>query len=348
MLAYLQLGGNTYCTGTLKLSLAASSQEMGGKQPVSMVPITAKQKKEATPLQTLTVLRKNIAQLYSFGNMPKKKLVPGVGAKGSILTRFIRPKQPSPQSDQNSKHRSDIFLLEQFANEKGKMCFRFCFIWDKDKDDRVMLEANCRHVKVEEEGNVEDFFSSKDKEKRKIAELQAKQFKEPKIKWEKSMAKKLLYNDIVEGRVPLDPKDDDNGQLNLKGIYSMRPEYSEYDYDKFSGRLSSVRKTIRDFQKKASQDRKRFDRFKDRNPVSELSHKGYIQWQGSEAQELLRQDIREKKHENMSKMDLWGSQPEYFTEFPLDAFRDKLYQEIRTAKYLHTLEHKGKKKKKKN
>jgi hypothetical protein len=279
--------------------------------------------------------------------MTKKKLIAGVGAKGSILTKYIKPKQPSPNSDKDSQHRSTVVLKEQFTNDKGQECYRFCFAGEEDKDDATMLEANCRYVKIEEEGRLDVFFSEKEKEKRKLDDLEANQFKEPKVKWEKSRAKKLLYNDIIKGIVPLDPKDDDDGVLNLKGIYSMRPEYSEYSYEKFSGRIASLRKTVRDFTKRADQDKKRFDVFKSLNPVSRISHKGYVQWQGSEAQELLRQDIQEKKHETMSKIDLWGSRAEYFTEFSLDVFRDKLYQEIRTAKYLHTLEVRGKKKKKK-
>jgi hypothetical protein len=40
-------------------------------------------------------------------------------------------------------------------------------------------------------------------------------------------------------------------------------------------------------------------------------------------------------------MKLWESRREYFEQFPLDAFRDKIKQEVRTAKYLHTCKTKG-------
>ena len=46
--------------------------------------------------------------------------------------------------------------------------------------------------------------------------------------------------------------------------------------------------------------------------------------------------------ERMSKIELWRSRPEYQGEFPLKEFRDKMYQEKGTAKYLHTLRVKGK------
>ena len=39
--------------------------------------------------------------------------------------------------------------------------------------------------------------------------------------------------------------------------------------------------------------------------------------------------------------ELWETREEYFEEFPLDVFRSKIDQEIRTAKYLHTVKTKG-------
>jgi hypothetical protein len=62
--------------------------------------------------------------------------------------------------------------------------------------------------------------------------------------------------------------------------------------------------------------------------ISLFSHKGYVQWQGSDAQELLLLDIETNKHVTMRKRDLYGSRPEYYNHFPLKAFRDFLNQEV--------------------
>jgi hypothetical protein len=72
---------------------------------------------------------------------------------------------------------------------------------------------------------------------------------EPKIKWKDSKAKALLCDDIMNGMIiPLHATD---GAMNKKkssgkllDIYSMRPEYAEYSYAKFSSRLLSIWKTI--------------------------------------------------------------------------------------------------------
>jgi hypothetical protein len=52
--------------------------------------------------------------------------------------------------------------------------------------------------------------------------------KEPKIKWRKSKAKKLLYQDMMEGRVTLDKDDlrDDGEKMKLHDIYVLWPEFA--------------------------------------------------------------------------------------------------------------------------
>ena len=91
-------------------------------------------------------------------------------------------------------------------------------------------------------------------------------------------------------------------------------------------------------------DQEAFELFVQNNPILYYSHKGYIQWQGSDQQRLLKKDIEDVIVEQFEsrKQDLWLSRPEYHV-FPLRVFRDKIKQEIRTAKYLYTLKKKGKK-----
>ena len=52
-------------------------------------------------------------------------------------------------------------------------------------------------------------------------------------------------------------------------------------------------------------------------------------------------DIVNDLHIVLKPKVLWESRREYFEEFPLPVFRKKIQQEIRTAKYLHTLKTKG-------
>ena len=160
---------------------------------------------------------------------------------------------------------------------------------------------------------------------------------EPSIPWEKLGAKKLLsFKDIINGLVPLDSKRGDNtNTMSLKEIYSMRPEYAESNYRKFSGWLSSLQKTISANKKRADEDQEAFDTFVENNPILYYDVKGNIQWQGSELQHLLKEDsiqLGAVVHRYKSKKEFWILQPAYYINFPLKQFRDKTKQEIGTAK----------------
>lgn len=253
------------------------------------------------------------------------KLRAGVGAEASILTRFIKPEQTAPRND----HRSNVILDSRFEDQNGKQHFRFQYAGDNVSGQ--LLSGLCRWVKVTKEGNPSLYFEGlRTSEKQSTDED-----KEPQ--WKNSVAKKLLYKDIKEGRVPLNSR-----EMPLQEIYCMHPEYADYKYEKFSSRVSSTRKTIRKNILRAEEDKAAFDLYVENNEVSYHSHKGYIQWQGSESQRLLRDDITDGLVEQMGKMELWESRREYQGEFPLKVFRDKIYQEIGTAKYLHTLRVMGK------
>jgi hypothetical protein len=96
--------------------------------------------------------------------------------------------------------------------------------------------------------------------------------------------------------------------------------------------LSSIRKTIRELNNRASDDEVAFQRYIANHPVAIFSHKGYPRWQDAEARDLLLQDIEAGLHKVMKKSDLYASRPEYYEQFPLNVFREKIAQEIGTAK----------------
>jgi hypothetical protein len=206
----------------------------------------------------------------------------------------------------------------------------------------LFMHASVRFLKITREGEVEDFFSEKDKrlwEQHHHEQLR----KEPTIKWRHSKAKRLLYQDILNGIVPLESEDEEgNPTMPLYEIYTMRPEYAEYDYDKLASRLASLRATMAANETRADDDKTAFELFVSKHPVSYYSHKGYIQWQGSESQRLALEDIAAKVHETRGYRAMYDSREEFFLEFPFEAFRDKVRQEVKTAKFKHTLNVKGK------
>ena len=257
----------------------------------------------------------------------------GRGAHARVLTKYIRPRQEIPYAG----HRSKIVLLD-FV--EGRYHFYF---EDNNSEEVQTLNASSRYVQIVSEGDPSLFFQ--------------KEFKEPKISWAKSEAKKLLFKDLVAGIVPLESKytdgtstrvlpvseEEENPMKPLQEIYAMRPEYAKYDYAMFSSRLSSLRKTTSNYQKRAADDQDALDVFIENHPISYHSHKGYIQWQGSEAQRFLREDLRLGSVESFeTKKEFWMSRPAY-RNFPLKEFRDKIDQEVGTEKYICQIKEKGKK-----
>jgi hypothetical protein len=80
---------------------------------------------------------------------------------------------------------------------------------------------------------------------------------EPSIKWAESEAKRLLNQDIREGRVPATAKDSSGKRtMALKDIYALPPEFQLYKYGNFSSRLSSLRAAIKDSDSESSADDK--------------------------------------------------------------------------------------------
>jgi hypothetical protein len=136
-----------------------------------------------------------------------------------------------------------------------------------------------------------------------------KKFEEPAIKWENSKAKRLLYEAIMDGRVPVESKGQDELGLKLKlnDTFLSIPELAEYDYKKLSLQLSSLCKTIQDANYRANLDKKAFETFKANNLLAIYTHKGYLQWHGSDAKKQLKQDILDGLLETMGKKELWGS-----------------------------------------
>jgi hypothetical protein len=251
---------------------------------------------------------------------PRRKR-PGVGAKASLLTRFIHPKQNNP----DKSHRSDVILISRetlLVNRKQQVCFTFNL-------NGTLCHAVQSHFNIEEEGKREDLFDPPERE------IETNNFKEPKIKWQKSKAKKDLYNLIMEGVISDDPSDH---STLIEDIYYMSDEFQKYSFEKFEGRLKALRKKIQSLNTRAEEDERAFEIYKKNHAPALFSHKGYIQWQGSESQELLWDDLDEyMKNPDMKPKDLWSREDRpYKDEFPLEAFRDKIKQEIRTAKYIAT------------
>ena len=167
-------------------------------------------------------------------------------------------------------------------------------------------------------------------------------FKEPRRKWQSSQAKVILYDDLVEGLIPLNENEEEEDDDVIRSYWESREEYQLYDPDLFEGRLKSLRQTIINRQARAREDLEAYQQFSAKHQASLFSKKGYIQWQNSEAQTALLEDMANEMTAHMTKKALYELRPVYHENFSFKTFCDKWTQEIRTEKYLYTLEVQGK------
>jgi hypothetical protein len=216
----------------------------------------------------------------------KVKLFPGIGAKCTVLTRFIHPRVVP--DDQN--HRTTVVLMEKEqkkVNQRQQECFVFRCL-DGPSSNNICYCVKS-HLTVTEEGDRVAFFYPEDVAAAEYRDEQAN-FVEPKITWRNSKAKQLLHDAIVDGRIP----EEDNGDeiMGIEETYFLFPELSLYSYAKFPDRLARVRAEIKHNKNRAIDDLVAFELYMSNHEVSYLSRKGYIQWKGSNAQDLLLDDIK--------------------------------------------------------
>ena len=155
---------------------------------------------------------------------------------------------------------------------------------------------------------------------------------EPEISWLDSQARALLMQDIIDGVVPPEP----DNSMPTQTIFTSRPEYASYGYANFSSRLSSLRKIVARDKTRADDDLEAFLKYKANNIIHTHNARGYPEWDGSDAQKQLKEDISNGLHDEMQPIELWCFREEY-DDFPLKVFRDHIYQEVRTRKFYHTL-----------
>mmetsp|Transcript_8627 Transcript_8627/g.20738 ORF Transcript_8627/g.20738 Transcript_8627/m.20738 type:complete len:232 (+) Transcript_8627:152-847(+) len=214
----------------------------------------------------------------------KTKLRPGKGAVAEILTKFIKPKQPIPGD--NPHHRSMVILEEQCIDKNLNRIFRFYYPdhggggggGNDKRFGRTLMWANSRFVDVIEEGGHKLLFGGLEPitpgaSPGHNTDSQHDNYKEPIKHWHISKARKLLVEDVTNGVIkPLikviddDNDDDDNQQpeccwmlhnspeaVSLQEVYTMRPEYAEYRFDKFEERLIEIYRKVTEERNRAGE-----------------------------------------------------------------------------------------------
>jgi hypothetical protein len=91
-----------------------------------------------------------------------------------------------------------VVLTDRDHDKAGKVILRFRYE-TTDGDNATLLYANHRYVQVIKEGDPNDLFDGPGEPQK-----EEEKHKEPKIKWKKSKARALLYEDVKKNVVAFD------------------------------------------------------------------------------------------------------------------------------------------------
>ncbi len=135
--------------------------------------------------------------------------------------------------------------------------------------------------------------------------------------WRSSKAKALLRRLILDGVIS---KSD-----SPEHVYKLHHEFQNFKFKNFKTNLKSLHESVQ--KGKQASERDEIALANDIAIRGKNTHtsNGVPVWVRSNAATLLEEDIRNGVHRIMDPRDLWRSRDE-FQEFPLDKFRDKIYQ----------------------
>lgn len=206
---------------------------------------------------------------------------------------------------------------------------------EEDAVDTAAAVAADRNAKRPKGADAGDVAADKQKKKPKRSK---------KFDWRNSAAKKYLKRCFKDGVIPLKYSVEDGG-VGPKAVWEAHckdhASFKGMSYDdNFASRLRAVKKDSESKMARAEVDKANLTAFRQQHPVQAFNSLGEPRWEGSEAQCLLKialEEITKLSAEEIEKQlepkVLFETEPSYRT-FTLAKFRDHIYQEIRSRRFL--------------
>jgi hypothetical protein len=143
--------------------------------------------------------------------------------------------------------------------------------------------------------------------------------------WLNSEAKAILREGIVSGNIA--------DTMEAKEVYGLCPLFKEYNFDRFKHNLKTLREAVAKDYDRMAEDMEAFSH--DVALVKILSEKDgpqplpYPKWHQHEARHLLEKDVANGLHLSLEPREIYQLDDRNpYRDFPLDVFRNHIYQEI--------------------
>jgi hypothetical protein len=160
----------------------------------------------------------------------------------------------------------------------------------------------------------------------------ANETKPKAIEWRKSAAKQVLKGHFREGKIS--PNYQDAQEVWTEHCKDTDAFKRMQCDDTFFRRLKTVRDDYLKKVERCQMDLEAFTIAKKNHPTPKKNSRGEPQWNGSIAQNLLKEAVKLGHHLEVTPRDLWIKKKEYQV-YSLQTFRDHIYQEQRLLKFQH-------------
>ena len=149
-------------------------------------------------------------------------------------------------------------------------------------------------------------------------------------------ARQFLFDEIAAGRIPasMAPLEVYNKYKDVARCFEIK---RMDDINLLGSHLKGLYKIVARDKSREEEDREAFIIAFQKHPAPTHNHRGEPQWNGSAAQALLAEDMKNGLHLKMTPAQLHQMRDEYKEIKKLSVFRDHIHQNLWTAKYMHTL-----------
>ena len=158
------------------------------------------------------------------------------------------------------------------------------------------------------------------------------------IEWDNSAAKAYLQDCLEDGVIPMNFREGKNPKQAAKMVWDEHcAGHAAFEGMVFNSifkrRLESIAKNHNSKKARAADDLKAFKQYRAKYPIRSHNDFGMPRWEGSEAERLMKQDMKEGKHAGLKPHQFRATRPAVFGVIPLPIFRDHIYQELKLWKF---------------
>ena len=160
------------------------------------------------------------------------------------------------------------------------------------------------------------------------------------ITWNHSIPQQRLLEDLSPGGI-LFQKDHVTAQ-EAWSFYKNERGFENVVFSQFEARLKGHRQQVNKHHHASQRDLAALQHDRQLYPRQARNHRGELVFDMHPARDLLRADVKEGIHKNMSVEDFQKTRPVEYGAFPLKVFRERVKQTVNYWKHVNWMESKRK------